>query len=157
MSKKLTVGELIERGGENRFNETQQEIFAGVIAMLNLLLDEAEFKRVLDNPTTSESVRNMLIRHILVSPLPRGIGPWPKSDADKNHAASLKDEANALYKQRREDSHETETADASWQYVVGEIKRLHRKADDPLKAALKVKPREGREEWEALRDRWYGR
>jgi hypothetical protein len=86
-------------------------------------------------------------------PRKRG-GSLRKNDETAQHDAEIKTEANALYKGRREQLHETETADESWQWVVREMKRLHSRD-----RALQVNPRKTRprEEWEMLRDRWYGR
>jgi hypothetical protein len=152
-AKKPTIGQLIERserGEDLGFNQVQSEFFVGAQAVLELLPDEAKFRRVVNNRASSAALRSHLIDFMLNSPLPRGLGPWPQSDAERERKANLKAEANALYQQRREDFHEIEDADTSWEVVVNAIKARH--PNDP---ALKVGRRDGRtrEEWQVLRDR----
>jgi hypothetical protein len=94
-----------------------------------------------DIPVVMEALRDIV--------LSKTRGRLRKSQQAQDDAAGFKAEANELYKEQREAGRDP---DPAWRNVVEEMKRRH-----PGDPALKVNPRNDREEWQVLRDRWYGR
>jgi hypothetical protein len=149
MSKKL--GELVDRwvrGEDLHFNHAQQGIFDAAKAMLCVLLDE---NISLDDPAISDAIRSYLVDFMLMSPLPRGTGHWPKSDEAEARADDIKAEARRYQKQLRGDG---VPADDAWQMTVREMKNRY----SDLQVNPQEKPRGERkeplQEWQTLRDLW---